>query len=98
MEVSGSGATEILLELTDQGILVTGDNLENVTVSGKNDTTEKEISVSSAQDNILISENNGEIMVSEDQKNNTLERCKNFSGNDCYADYITAENNLQHFQ
>lgn len=67
LEVSGSEASTISTEFTDQGILLSGDTLKGVTVYGKNDTETRELTFSTEEENVLISEMDNELAVSVDK-------------------------------
>ena len=53
----GTGAKEIKTQMTEDGVLVTGDNLENLTVTGNNDTEETTLNVNTNKNKILIKAN-----------------------------------------
>lgn len=68
-EIMGENASEISAEWADEGILITGDNLENVTVIGSNDDNTQEMAFSTEEDSVLISESDNELTVLIDTDN-----------------------------
>ena len=69
IEVTGNNAKEISAQWKDNGILVTGDNLENITVIGTNDDDEQEMTFSTDEDSVLISESDNNLIVLVDIDN-----------------------------
>ena len=63
IEVTGNNAKEISAQWKDNGILVTGDNLENVTVIGANDVDTQELTFSTDEDSVLISESDNKLIA-----------------------------------
>ena len=63
IEVTGSDTKEISAEWTDNGVLVTSDNLENVTVVGSNDDDTQEMTFSTDEDSVLVSESDNDLVV-----------------------------------
>ena len=51
---SGKDATELKLEMTEEGVVISGDNLENITVKGNNTEDVAELNVSTKRNKILI--------------------------------------------
>ncbi len=54
IKVSGTEAKEMKLEVTEQGTLITGDNLKNFTVKGNNREEETELNLSTDKTQVLI--------------------------------------------
>ena len=63
IELTGEYAEELSAEWTDNGVLVTGDNLENVTVVGSNDDDTQEMTFSTDEDSVLVSESDNDLVV-----------------------------------
>lgn len=51
---TGKDAKEIKIEMTDEGALITGDNLKNVTVKGNNSKEQAELNISTDKTQVLI--------------------------------------------
>ena len=69
VEILGSNTQEISAEWADNGVLVTGDNLENVTVIGSNDDDTQEMTFSTDEDSVLISESDNDLEILVDTDN-----------------------------
>ncbi len=54
---SGTGTKEIKTEMTDDGVVVTGDNLNNLTITGNNEEEETQLNVDTDQNKVLIKAN-----------------------------------------
>lgn len=63
VQISGDNAYELSAEWTNDGVLVTGDNLENVTIIGSNDDDTQEMTFSTDEDSVLISESDNELIA-----------------------------------
>ena len=72
VEILGNDTQELSAEWTDDGVLVTGDNLENVTIVGSNDDDMQEKTFSTDEDKVLISESNNELTVLIDTNNDGI--------------------------
>lgn len=66
VEISGSSATEIATEKTDEGILVHCDNMDSITIAVTDENGTTEITTGSEEDTILIAQVDGELSVFED--------------------------------
>ena len=55
--IEGTDADEITMEQTEDGIVVTGDNLENITITTTDEDGNTELNVSTDRDSILITNN-----------------------------------------
>ena len=69
VQVSGLDMKEISAEWTDDGVLLNGDNLENITVIGTNDDDEQEMTFSTDEDSVLISESDNNLIILVDTDN-----------------------------
>ena len=67
VEVSGSETTEISAEMTDKGIIINGDNLNDIVITGTKDNENKDITVSTEESSIMIAEKDGELAAFEDR-------------------------------
>ena len=63
VEILGNDTQELSAEWTDNGVLVTSDNLENVTVVGSNDDDTQEMTFSTDEDSVLVSESDNDLVV-----------------------------------
>lgn len=54
IKVNGKDSKELKLEMTDEGVLVTGDNLKNVTVTGKNSSGSIETNINTDNNVVLL--------------------------------------------
>ena len=72
IEILGNDTQEISAEWTDAGVLVAGDNLENVTIVGSNDDDTQEKTFSTDEDRVLISESNNELTFLIDTNNDGI--------------------------
>lgn len=52
------GAKALKMEMTEEGILITGDNLEELTVIGNNSEEKVELNINTEQNKVLIKANN----------------------------------------
>ncbi|MDO5805534.1 MAG: leucine-rich repeat protein [Eubacteriales bacterium] len=66
VEVAGEDCKQISADMTDEGIVVSGDNLKDITIIGKKDEQTKEVTVSTDKSDVLISSDNGDISVKQD--------------------------------
>lgn len=72
--VGGSGTTNPMLTKSDNGYVFEGDNLKNITVTGRNDEETKELTFTTTEDKVLIGKNDDELTVSIDEdKDGTFE-------------------------
>lgn len=69
ISASGSNANEVSLEKTDEGVVLKGDNLKDVMVSGENDDETKEIKINTDEKEILIKDENNEMKAFVDTDN-----------------------------
>ena len=69
IEILNNDTQEISAEWTDDGVLVTSDNLNNVTVVGTNDDNIQKITFSTDEDSVLISESKDDMIVLVDTNN-----------------------------
>ena len=67
---NGKNANKGSLEITDKGVLLKSDNLEDVTVTAKNDNTEKTITFSTDKESVMMFEQNNAIVAYVDMDNN----------------------------
>ena len=72
VEISGNDIQEISAEWIEDGVLITSDNFENVTVIGKHDDEVKEISFSTNQDKVLIAEEDNTLIALIDTDNDGI--------------------------
>ena len=73
--ISGNNTAEVSAETTKEGVIVRGDNLQNVNVTVydvNDDTKEIKLQVSSSKDSILIEEEEKKIIVSEDSNDDGI--------------------------
>ncbi|MBR2786740.1 MAG: leucine-rich repeat protein [Clostridia bacterium] len=54
---TGTTATEVKLEMTSEGAIISADNLENITINGNNSNENVELNVSTKENKILIKAN-----------------------------------------
>lgn len=66
VEVTGKDCKQISADMTDEGIVVSGDNLKDMTIVGKKDEQTQEVTVSTDKSDVLISSDNGDISVKQD--------------------------------
>lgn len=66
VEISGKDGKQISADMTDEGIVVSGDNLKDMTITGENDDQTQEVTVSTDKSDVLISSDNGDISVKQD--------------------------------
>lgn len=66
VEVAGEDCKQISADMTDEGIVVSGDNLKDITIIGKKDEQTQEVTVSTDKSDVLISSDNGDISVKQD--------------------------------
>lgn len=66
VEISGKDGKQISADMTDEGIIVSGDNLKDMTITGENDDQTQEVTVSTDKSDVLISSDNGDISVKQD--------------------------------
>lgn len=66
VEISGSDVTELSTEKTAEGIILSSDNLDSVTIIATDHSTQKEIVISSNEDKVLITNSDEEPVVLED--------------------------------
>ena len=66
VEISGKDGKQISADMTDEGIIVSGDNLKDMTITGGNDDQTQEVTVSTDKSDVLISSDNGDISVKQD--------------------------------
>jgi hypothetical protein len=64
--VAGEDCKQISADMTDEGIVVSGDNLKDITIIGKKDEQTQEVTVSTDKSDVLISSDNGDISVKQD--------------------------------
>lgn len=64
--ISGQDMSNISVSMENSGILVEGDNLENLSITVRNNSECFNATIVSNKDSVLISENDGEIAVLED--------------------------------
>lgn len=67
--VNSNDSKDVSLKKAKYGILVTSDNLHNVTVTANNDTETKEINLNTSEKTVLISEKNKELVALADKDN-----------------------------
>lgn len=65
--VNGSNTSNPSLTKSDNGYIFKGDNLENITVTGRNDEETKELTFTTTEDKVLIGEDDDELTVSIDK-------------------------------
>lgn len=65
LEFIGFDAEQISIEFVEDGIQVSGDNLNNITVYGTNDVETKELTFSTDEDKVLLTEKNGELIIAQ---------------------------------
>ncbi len=65
--VNTNHSKEISLTKHDDGFLVDGDNLKEITITGNNDTETKELTFTTTENKVLIGENDNELTVSIDK-------------------------------
>ncbi|MBR2786717.1 MAG: leucine-rich repeat protein [Clostridia bacterium] len=58
--VSGKGTTELKLEMTEDGVLISGADLKNITVSGNNTEETVELNVNTKRNKVLLKANDEE--------------------------------------
>ncbi len=63
----GNNTSNPSLTKSDNGYIFEGDNLENITVTGRNDEETKELTFTTTEDKVLIGENDEELTVSIDK-------------------------------
>lgn len=66
VEVAGEDCKQISADMTNEGIVVSGDNLKDITIIGKKDEQTQEVTVSTDKSDVLISSDNGDISVKQD--------------------------------
>lgn len=66
VEISSTGATEIATEKSEDGVVISGDHLADVTIRVSNDSGETEIEISSSEESILLTQSGDEPAVFED--------------------------------
>ena len=67
VEVSGEDAAAISAEMSEKGIVVDGDNLTSMTITGSDNENTEKVTISSDANSVLISENNDRIAIWEDK-------------------------------
>ena len=63
----GDGATEIAMQPSEQGVLLSGDNLDGITILGRGKGELKEVTFSTGEDAVMISQNEGELAILVDK-------------------------------
>ena len=63
IEITGSNATTVSAMLVEGGVLVSGDNLSDVTICGTNDEETKELNFTTDEKSVLITELNNEFII-----------------------------------
>lgn len=66
VEISGKDGKQISADMTDEGIIVSSDNLKDMTITGENDDQTQEVTVSTDKSDVLICSDNGDISVKQD--------------------------------
>lgn len=69
VDITGSGASQVSAKMTESGIEVSGNNLNNLSINAESNVGTKTIMVSSAEPKILIASNSGALAVYEDKNN-----------------------------
>lgn len=82
ISATGNNTNNPTLIKGENGYILGGDNLSNVTITGRNDEETKELTFTTTQDKVLIGENKNELTVSIDKDNDgTYETVIANSGN-----------------
>ena len=78
----GNNTSNPSLSIDGNGYILDGDNLTNITITGRNDEETKELTFTTTEDKVLIGENKNELTVSIDKdKDGTYETVIANSGN-----------------
>lgn len=74
ISATGANTSNPSLTKSEDGYVLDGDNLSDVTITGRNDIETKELTFSTTEDNVFIGESNNELIVSIDKdKDGTYE-------------------------
>ena len=85
LNVTGENASEISLKMVEEGMIISGDNLEDTTVIGSNSKETQKINFSTSEKTVLITESNGKITALEDTDHDGVydQNAANQSISDC---------------
>ena len=94
--VSGENTGDTTVELTEDGVLITGDDLSDITMSGSDGDVEAEVTFDTDRDSVLVvpNEDNSELVVMVDNDNDdvyetVISKSDNDSDDDNEKDNIT---------
>ncbi|MFR2203730.1 MAG: VWA domain-containing protein [Christensenellaceae bacterium] len=94
--VSGENTGDTTVELTEDGVLITGDDLSDITMSGSDGDVEAEVTFDTDRDSVLVvpNEDNSELIVMVDNDNDdvyetVISKSDNDGGDDNEKDNIT---------
>jgi len=67
IDASSENTKSLSVELTDEGVLVSGDDLNDTTIVGTNDEETKELAFSTDHDTVLVTEKSDELVILADE-------------------------------
>ncbi len=67
IEANSEKAKSLSIELTDEGVLVSGDDLNDTTIVGTNDEETKELTFSTDHDTVLVTEKSDDLVILADE-------------------------------